>query len=96
MSIRLARKSIRYNGLESRFTVYEGDLRDASILANEAPFDLVTGSPPYWPAGDRGRRPPIRKQYPRESRSAAPSLDYAAAAAHILAPGGFFVFVFPT
>ncbi len=50
MSARLARKSIRYNGLESRFTVREGDLRDETILANEAPFDLVTGSPPYWPS----------------------------------------------
>ncbi|MDP9361061.1 MAG: hypothetical protein M3P29_06370 [Acidobacteriota bacterium] len=42
MSVRLARKSIQYNGLESRFTVCAGDLRDAAILANEAPFDLVT------------------------------------------------------
>ena len=51
ISIRLARKTIRYNGLESRFTLYHGDLRDPSILANEAPFDLVTGSPPYFPSG---------------------------------------------
>ena len=28
MSVRLARKSIRYNGLEARFTIYDGDLRD--------------------------------------------------------------------
>src|SRR5688572_19691765 len=46
ISLRLAKKSVRYNGLESRFTLYLGDLRDESILANEAPFDLVTGSPP--------------------------------------------------
>src|SRR5215211_5251782 len=51
ISIRLAKKSVRYNGLESRFTLYHGDLRDASLLADEAPFDLVTGSPPYWPPG---------------------------------------------
>src|ERR1043166_4637588 len=51
MSARLARKSIQYNGLQSRFTLYEGDLRDPSILANEAPFDLVTGSAPLSPCG---------------------------------------------
>src|ERR1700759_4568775 len=55
ISIRLARKSVRYNGLESRFTLYEGDLRDPSILANEAPFDLVTGSPPHFPPGTATR-----------------------------------------
>src|SRR3954467_1197649 len=49
MSARLARKSIRYNGLESRFTVYEGDLR-SSILASEAPFVRAPGSPPSGPA----------------------------------------------
>src|SRR6185436_5449973 len=47
-SIRLARKSIRYNGLESRFTIHEGDLRE---FASEERFDLVTGSPPYFPPG---------------------------------------------
>src|SRR3954449_11517787 len=51
ISVRLARKSIRYNGLEERFTIRHGDLRDPSILADAAPFDLVTGSPPYFPAG---------------------------------------------
>src|SRR6185503_6353442 len=51
ISIRLARKTIRYHGLESRFTLYHGDLRDVAILDKEKPFDLVTGSPPYWPAG---------------------------------------------
>src|SRR5512141_53148 len=51
ISIRLARKSIRYNGLESRFTLYQGDLRDPSILGGEEPCDLVLGSPPYFPRG---------------------------------------------
>lgn len=95
MSIRLARKSVRYNGLEDRFTLHHGDLRDESILANEAPFDLVTGSPPYWPAGtateaDHPQAIPARI----EIRGSV--VDYAQAARRILAPGGVFVFVFPT
>ncbi|MCU1349705.1 MAG: hypothetical protein JWO56_2735, partial [Acidobacteria bacterium] len=35
ISIRLARKSIRYNGIDDRFTLHHGDLRDVSILADE-------------------------------------------------------------
>jgi len=95
ISIRLARKSVRYNGLESRFTLYHGDLRDPAILADEAPFDLVLGSPPYFPGGsateaDHPQAVPARIEV-RGSVS-----DYAQAAARVLAPGGVFVFVFPT
>lgn len=94
MSARLARKSIRYNGLEPRFTVYEGDLRDPSILAHEAPFDLVTGSPPYWPASAAtGAAHP--QAVPARIEIRGTVSDYAAAAARILATGGVFVFVFP-
>jgi tRNA1Val (adenine37-N6)-methyltransferase len=94
MSARLARKSIRYNGLESRFTVYEGDLRDPSILADEPPFDLVTGSPPYWPSSSatEAAHPQV---VPARIEVRGTVADYAAAAARILATGGMFVFVFP-
>jgi tRNA1Val (adenine37-N6)-methyltransferase len=93
MSARLARKSIRYNGIESRFTVYEGDLR-SSILAGEEPFDLVTGSPPYWPASAAtGAAHPQAVPARIEVRGSV--FDYAAAASRILAIGGMFVFVFP-
>lgn len=94
MSVRLARKSIRYNGLESRFTVSEGDLRDPSVLANEPPFDLVTGSPPYWPASSAtGAAHP--QAVPARIEIRGTVADYATAAARILAPGGIFAFVFP-
>lgn len=94
ISIRLARKSVRYNGLEERFTLYHGDLRDASILANEAPFDLVTGSPPYWPQGtaSEAEHP---QAIPARIEIRGSVFDYAAAASRILAPGGVFAFVFP-
>ena len=95
MSIHLARKTMQYNGLTSRFTLYQGDLRDESVLANETPFDLVTGSPPYFPPGtamaaDHAQAVPARI----EVRGSV--ADYAMAAARILAPGGVFAFVFPT
>ena len=95
ISIRLARKTIRYNGLESRFTLYHGDLRDPSILAHEAPFDLVTGSPPYFPAGT-ATAPGHPQAVPARMEVRGAVDDYARAAARILAPGGVFTFVFPT
>jgi len=95
ISIRLARKSVRYNGLESRFTLYHGDLRDVAILDGEAPFDLVTGSPPYWPAGTatEAEHP---QAIPARIEVRGSVADYAKTAARILAPGGLFAFVFPT
>jgi tRNA1Val (adenine37-N6)-methyltransferase len=95
ISLRLASKTMRYNGLESRFTLYHGDLRDPSVLAHEQPFDLVTGSPPYFPPGtatEAGHQQAI----PARIEVRGSVADYARAAARILAPGGLFAFVFPT
>jgi tRNA1Val (adenine37-N6)-methyltransferase len=94
ISVRLARKSIRYNGLESRFTVYVGDLRDPSLLAGEPPFDLVLGSPPYWPPGTAFLAA-HEQAVPARNEIRGSVADYAVAAARILAPGGIFAFVFP-
>ncbi len=95
MSIRLARKTMEYNGLTSRFTLYHGDLRDESILAGEAPFDLVTGSPPYFPAGT-ATAAEHAQAVPARIEVRGSVADYAKTAARILAPGGLFAFVFPT
>ncbi|HYK02598.1 MAG TPA: methyltransferase [Thermoanaerobaculia bacterium] len=95
VSIRLARKTMKYNGLESRFTLYHGDLRDESLLAGEAPFDLVTGSPPYFPPGT-ATEAEHRQAIPARIEVRGSVTDYAKAAARILAPGGVFAFVFPT
>src|SRR4051812_4142742 len=50
-SVRLARKSAQWNGLESRYEIREGDFRDKTTLRAEERFDLVLGSPPYFPIG---------------------------------------------
>lgn len=92
VSIRLARKSVRYNGVEDRFQLIHGDLRDVRL---EPPFDLVTGSPPYWPEGTASEAAHAQAVGARiETRGSV--ADYAEAAARILAPGGLFAFVFPT
>ncbi len=95
MSIRLARKTMAYNGLTQRFTLYHGDLRDSSILAGEQPFDLVTGSPPYFPPGT-ATAAEHAQAVPARIEVRGSIADYAKTAARILAPGGLFAFVFPT
>lgn len=95
ISIRLARKTVRYNGLDARFTLHHGDLRDDAILADELPFDLVTGSPPYFPPGT-AMRADHDQAVPARIEIRGSVADYARTASRILAPGGVFAFVFPT
>jgi len=94
ISVRLARKSIRYNGLESRFTILHGDLRDPNLLASEPPFDLVLGSPPYFARGSA-----VEAEHPQAVGARITTrggvAEYEAAAERILAPGGVFVCVAP-
>jgi len=93
-SVALARKSARYNGLTGRYEIREGDFRAPEILRAEEKFDLVTGSPPYFPPGAG-----IESEHPQklacrfELRGTI--ADYCATAAKHLAPGGFLACVFP-
>lgn len=94
-SVALARKSARYNGLTRRYEIRAGDFRAADILKPEERFDLITGSPPYFPLGAG-----VESEHPQklacrfELRGTV--ADYCATAAKHLAPGGFFACVFPT
>jgi tRNA1(Val) A37 N6-methylase TrmN6 len=93
-SVALARKSVHYNGLTERYEIREGDFRAPEILHAEEKFDLITGSPPYFPLGDG-----VESEHPQklacrfELRGTI--ADYCATAAKHLAPGGFFACVFP-
>jgi len=93
-SIALAKKSARYNGLTDRYEIREGDFRDAGILRDDEKFDLITGSPPYFPQGAGIESEHSQKLACRfELRGNV--TDYCATAAKHLAPGGFFACVFP-
>jgi len=93
-SVALARKSARYNGLTDRYDIREGDFRQSGILRDEERFDLITGSPPYFPleAGVRSEHPQ-RLACRFELRGTI--ADYCVTAANHLSPGGFFACVFP-
>ena len=93
-SVRLARKSAAYNGLESRYDIRYGDFRDAAVLGPDERFDLVLGSPPYFPVGtgiegDHPQKVACRFELRGDIR------DYARVAAAHLAAGGLFACVFP-
>lgn len=93
-SVALARRSAIINGITDRYDIREGDFRDSGVLAPEETFNLVTGSPPYWPveAGVVSEHP--QKMACRfELRGSV--ADYCATAAKHLAAGGFFACVFP-
>lgn len=93
-SVALARKSIRWNGLQDRFDLREGDLRDPHILSSEERFDLILGSPPYFPPGTGVEGDHPQKVACRfELRGTIH--DYCRTAAAHLQNGGTFACVFP-
>ena len=93
-SVALARKSIALNGLADRVDVRLGDFRGEGPIAGDERFDLVLGSPPYFPPGagvhgDHPQKVACRFELRGDIR------DYCVVAARHLAPGGVFACVFP-
>ena len=93
-SARLARKSAAWNGLEERYEIRVGDFRDPGVISAEEQFDLVLGSPPYFPHGSgvEGEHPQkVACRFETRGNIA----DYCLTAAKHLEPGGLFACVFP-
>ena len=80
-------RNVALNGLAARIEVRLGDLRNARILEAEAPFDLVTGAPPFIPLGS-GVLPADAQRAAGRFETTGGVEAYAAAAARSLAPGG--------
>lgn len=93
-SVRLARKSARWNGIEDRYEIRHGDFRDPAILRAEEKFDLILGSPPYFPQGSG-----VTSDHPQKIacrfEMQGDIADYCATAAPRLNRGGTFACVFP-
>ena len=94
-SVVLARKSAEYNGLLDRYEIRQGDFRGTGIIRTDEKFDLVLGSPPYFPLGsgvegDHPQKVACRFEVRGDIR------DYCAVAARHVSPGGLFACVFPT
>jgi len=93
-SVRLARKSAAYNGLEPRYEIRHFDFRDPAAIEPGESFDLVFGSPPYFPLGTG-----IQGEHPQKIACRfelrGDIKDYARVAAAHMAAGGVFACVFP-
>ena len=93
-SVRLARRSAAYNGLAGRYEIRQGDFRTSDMLRDDERFDLVLGSPPYFPVGTGVEGDHPQKVACRFELRGDIS-DYTRVAAAHLEAGGFFACVFP-
>lgn len=93
-SVRLARKSAEYNRLTHRMEIREGDFRERNVLGEREYFDLVLGSPPYFPlnTGVHGDHP---QKVACRFEMRGDIADYCSTAARHLDWGGLFACVFP-
>jgi tRNA1Val (adenine37-N6)-methyltransferase len=93
-SVALARRSAAYNGLDGRYEIRLADFREAGALREDERFDLVLGSPPYFPPGTG-----VEGDHPQKVACRfelrGDIVDYARVAAAHLAAGGVFACVFP-
>lgn len=89
----LGRRSIAYNGAAARCRILDGDLRELTLAtlgapgAPAAPFELVTGTPPYFPRGT-GTESAKPHALPCRFEVRGGVEDYLAAAARVVAPAG--------
>ncbi len=91
ISFELLRRNVARNQLLERITVHHGDLRDEAVLAAAgASFDLVTGTPPYFPPDTAVDAMDEQRAYARiEYRGGVE--DYLAAGGKLLAAEGIMV-----
>lgn len=94
ISVKLARKSIRFNNLESRYEIRQGDFRDPKIIGKDEKFDLVLGSPPYFPL-ESGVQASHPQKIACRFELRGSIIDYCKVASEHLNYGGLFACIFP-
>lgn len=91
MSFELLTRNLARSGFGARVRVAHEDLRESALLASLTPdFELVTGTPPYFPPDAALDAEDEQRAYARiEYRGGVEA--YIEAAARLLAPSGAFV-----
>lgn len=91
ISFSLLARNVERNGLADRVAIHHGDLRDEAVVAAlGTSFDLVTGTPPYFPpSAALDAQDPQRAHARIEYRGGVEA--YVATAARVLADRGAFV-----
>lgn len=86
----MGRRSLAYNGASDRCRIFDGDLRQLAARTEPelaGPFELVTGTPPYFPRGE-GTESTTPQVAPCRFELRGGVEEYLAAAAPRLAPHG--------
>ncbi len=88
VSFELLEKNIARTGVGVRVSVHHGDLREASVIDKlGCEFDLVTGTPPYFPVGAASEAMDEQRAYARiEYRGGVEA--YLATAGKVVAASG--------
>jgi tRNA1Val (adenine37-N6)-methyltransferase len=91
LSFALLQRNVARSGFAGRIQVAHEDLRDSALLGSLPPtFELITGTPPYFPPEAALDAEDEQRAYARiEYRGGVEA--YIAAAAPLLAPGGALV-----
>jgi tRNA1(Val) A37 N6-methylase TrmN6 len=91
VSMALLRRSVGHNSLDGRVRVHHGDLRDPDVIGMlGGPYDLVTGTPPYFPPDTATDAMDAQRAYARiEYRGGIEA--YVTTGARMLAPDGWLV-----
>lgn len=93
--VSLCNRSLRANGLDKRFTLSCGDLRDFSPPISFEKTDLISTSPPYFPE-DAGIVPTDKMRAVSMFELHGDIGDYINFASRHLSDNGLFVTVYPT
>ena len=89
VSFKLAQRTVLFNRLQERVTLVHSDLRDNGWFEEGEVWDLITGSPPYFPLGTAVVSPhPQRAGARMELRGHVG--DYVKRAAQLLSEDGIF------
>ncbi len=96
LSFELLQCNVARNALGDRVQIVQGDLRDPALLdaLPHRPFDLVTGTPPYFPPGTAVPSPDPQRAAARIELHGGVE-DYVRSAARVLAPTGRLVLCVP-
>ncbi|MBR6258609.1 MAG: methyltransferase [Oscillospiraceae bacterium] len=87
-----ARKNAAENGLDGRFEIITGDIREHRALGMAGAFDLTVSNPPYYPAGS-GKTSPVTSRALSRAEGECSLKDVCAAAAYFTRWGGSFCIV---
>ena len=88
----MADRSVRYNGLEDRVRIVEGDIKEAAGIFGAASFDVVTCNPPYM-IGTHGQNSPSAAKAIARHEVLCTLDDILRETAKMLVPGGRFYMV---